>query len=49
MSDTTDENTSPTADRNSHFVSVDGVVGCVEIWEQLSADREAGRESDSES
>ncbi|MFT4957678.1 MAG: hypothetical protein ACI9EZ_000993, partial [Halobacteriales archaeon] len=43
MSDTTDEKASPNADRTSPFVSVDGVVGCVEIWEQLSADREAGR------
>jgi hypothetical protein len=44
MSDATDEHTSLEADRDGHLAPVDGTVGCVEIWEQLSAGREENRE-----
>jgi hypothetical protein len=48
MSDATDGTASPGSDLESHLDHVDGVVGCVEIWERLSAPREDKRGSEAE-
>ncbi|HKL29615.1 MAG TPA: hypothetical protein VJ898_10155 [Natrialbaceae archaeon] len=48
MTDVTDRTASPGSDRESHLAHVDQVVGCVEIWERLSADREANRGPEAE-
>ena len=48
MSDATKGTDSPDADGDGHLAHVDRVVGCVEMWEDLSAYREEDREPEAE-
>jgi hypothetical protein len=48
MADATDGTVSPGSDWESHLGPVDQVLGCVEIWERLSTEREANGGAEAE-
>lgn len=48
MSDARDRTAPSSGEGESHVPDVDGVVGCVEIWERLSEVREGDREAEGE-